>query len=142
MEFKKMFDVTELYDYLKKMDGIYILSFDIEGLMPINDEYGHGGGDIVIAECLKRIDGEKQEDMLMFRIGGDEFILLTNSSDIEKARELGDSILKHNGQTVAYNGTEIPVSMRYGVMKLESRENLRYGDLFVKLVKAARADKT
>lgn len=132
------FDIAELYDLLKEMDGTCIISFDTVSLMSINDTYGHKAGDLVIAECLKRIDNEKSDEMIMFRIGGDEFVLLTGSDSIETAQRIGDNILKHNGETVTSDGTDIPVSMRYGIMTLESRRNLRYGDLFTKLSDAAR----
>lgn len=137
VENKKKFDVTSLYDYLKEMDGTYILSFDMVRLMALNDTYGSAAGDLAIAECLKRIDAEKGDDMLMFRIGGDEFVLLTCSNDINTAKEIGSKILKHNGETVSYKGTDIPVALRYGIMLLESKRNLRYGELFTKLVDAA-----
>lgn len=135
------FDIAELYDRLKEMDGTCIISFDTVNLMTVNDTYGHKAGDLVIAECLKRIDNEKTNDMIMFRIGGDEFVLLTGSDNDAAARSIGDSILKHNGETVCYDGTDIPVSMQYGIMTLESRRNLHYGELFTKLKEIARPTK-
>lgn len=132
------FDIAELYDRLKEMDGTCIISFDTVRLMAVNDTYGHKAGDLVIAECLKRIDDEKSDDMIMFRIGGDEFVLLTGSKSTDAARVIGDNIIKHNGETVSCDGTDIPVSMRYGIMTLESRRNLRYGELFTKLTEMVR----
>ncbi len=142
VENKKKFDITELYDFMKRMDGTLILSFDIKNLMPINDNYGSAAGDLAIAECLKRIDNEKSDDMIMFRIGGDEFVLFTCTDKLEEANAVGGKILAHNGETVSCGGNEIPVSMRYGVMTLESRRNLRYGELFTELVNIARPENT
>lgn len=135
---KRRFDITELYDHLREINDTYVLSFDMVHLMELNDTYGSAAGDLAIAECLKRIDEGKDDDMIMFRIGGDEFILLTETDDIDKARAVGDRILSKNEQTVSYNGTDIPVSMRYGLLKLETNRKLRYGELFTKLIEASR----
>lgn len=137
---RKRFDISELYDYLKEMDGTYIISFDIRNLMVINNTYGSPAGDTVIAECLKRIDSEKSDDMIMFRIGGDEFVLLTGTADEETARAAAEKVLSHNGECISSGGNDIPVSMRFGMMKLETSRNLRYSELFTKLVKISLSD--
>ena len=140
VENKRRFDITELYDYLVNADETYILSFDMCHLMHINDNHGSAAGDIAIAECLKRIDSLKDDDMIMFRIGGDEFILITNTSDREKASEIGRKILELNGNTIIFNGEEIPVSMKCGMVMLESRKNFKYDKLFTELVIAGRTN--
>lgn len=62
------------------IDSIGIVFVDINGMKRINDTYGHKYGDYIIikvAEILKEYMGED-----VFRIGGDEFIVLCR--DIEK----------------------------------------------------------
>ncbi len=137
MEDKCRFDISGLYDRFAKADGTYILSFDICGLMPINDNYGRAAGDIVIAECLKRIADESGEGMLPFRIGGDEFALLTGLSDKTEAEAVGQRILSHNRECIVSGGAEIPVSMRFGTVLIEGK-NLRYSELFGRLERSAR----
>lgn len=136
----RKFDITELYDYLYENRGKCVLSFDIVELMEINRTYGHKAGDIAIAECIKRIDGETAGDMIMFRIGGDEFVLVTDRTEVNEAREIGDRIMAKNGGTVSCEGKSFPVSMRYGVTVLEADGSLRYGELFTELVKAGRGE--
>lgn len=137
MPMKKKFDITELYDYLKSHQNTYVIGFDMIRLMPINDNYGHEAGDKAILECLRRIDENCADDMLMLRIGGDEFALVTGFDDKEKVRALAEKILSCNDGTISHNGAEIPVQMRAGAMKLAKR-NVRYGDLFTNLVEIAR----
>lgn len=134
----KKFDVTELYDQIKQRDGICVLSFDVVDLMAVNANYGHKAGDIAIAECIKRIDSEADGDMIMFRIGGDEFVLITDTKDMNAAREIGDRIIAKNGSCISFEGRDIPVSLRYGVMTIDGKRNIRYGDLFTELVKVGR----
>lgn len=129
------YDISELYDYIRSSQGTYALSFDTSHLMEINDTLGHDAGDKVILECLRRIDRECTDGMLMFRIGGDEFVMMTGLSDKSAVEALAVKILSHNGETVEHNGIEIPVSMRAGAVLLKSGK-LSYSELFTELVSA------
>lgn len=129
------YDISELYDYIKSKQGTYILSFDTARLMEINDTFGHEAGDKVILECLHRIDRECADGMIMFRIGGDEFVMLTGLSEKTAVSELAHRILSHNGETVEHNGVDIPVNMRAGAVMLKTGK-LSYSELFTELVSA------
>lgn len=52
-----------------------ILYLDINGLKDINDHYGHDYGDQILIECAQQI-AEVFPDADIYRIGGDEFIVL------------------------------------------------------------------
>ena len=134
----KKFDLTGLYEALKEMDGTYAISFDMCNLLIFNEKYGHNAGDVAIAECLKRIDNEKTDDMIMFRIGGDEFVLLTNKTDINEAEAIREKVFSHNDETVSFGGENLPVSLHGGILKLDTAKGLRYSKLFTELVEAGR----
>ncbi len=129
------YDISELYDYIRSKQGTYALSFDTSHLMEINDSLGHEAGDKVILECLHRIDRECTDGMMMFRIGGDEFVMMTGLSDKSAVEALAKRVLSHNGECVLHNGAEIPVSMRAGAVLLKSGK-LSYSELFAELVSA------
>ena len=120
------------------MDGTYAISFDMCNLLIFNEKYGHNAGDVAIAECLKRIDNEKEEDMIVFRICGDEFVLLTNRTDLSEAEAIRARVFSHNEETVSFGGEELPVSLHGGIMKLQTAKGLRYSKLFTDLVEAGR----
>ena len=71
----------------------------------------------------------------MFRIGGDEFVMMTGLSDRQEVEELARRILSHNGEAVSHSGTEIPVNMRAGAVLLKPGK-LSYSELFTELVSA------
>lgn len=129
------YDISELYDYIKSKQGTYLLSFDISHFDNVNKTYGHDAGDKVIVECLHRIDRKCADGMMMFRIGGDEFVMMTGLSDRAEAEALAMKVLSHNGETVEWNGAEIPVNMRAGAVLLKSGR-LSYSELFAELVSA------
>lgn len=137
MTSKKKFDISHLYDFITEHGGKYAVCFDMVHLMYINDVYGRAAGDIAIAECLRRIDENAEENMLPIRIGGDEFVLITDYSDIKDAQKAAEKILSLNGGTVSSGGSEFEVSMRAGYVRIPEG-NLRYNTLFDSFVIAGR----
>lgn len=137
---KMKFDVSHLYDFFRERRGKYAVCFDIVELMYINNTYGYSAGDAAIAECLRRIDENSGDDMLLIRIGGDEFVLLTDFADIDDAEKTAEAILAHNEKTVASDGRVFPVSMRAGYTVIP--EKFRYNELFDNFVIAGRNERT
>ena len=124
----KRVDISEAYDEIKKRKGTYVICFDIVGLVPIND-ISHEAGDLAILESLKRIANVCTEDMMQLRIGGDEFALITGSEDAQYIEQLIGEVLAHNGETITWNGKDIPLSLRAGIIKVPDG-NLRYSEFF------------
>lgn len=118
MSKRKPIDISELYDELKKMSGTFIFSIDIKNLSIVNKNYGCAAGDIVIAEAFCRIESEISENMLLFRIGGDEFAVVTGCSDLKDAESFARKITARNGESVKANGIDIPVSLWVGISKI------------------------
>jgi len=134
MNNRKYVDISELYDLFIERNDCYFICCDIKSLVPIN-EISFKAGDLAIIESLNRINNVAGPEDVVFRIGGDEFVLLTNNSDILYAKEIADKILSKNGETFSYEDQEIPLRLHVGILKLESH-NLRYAELFEKLHKS------
>jgi len=123
----KKFDVRDFYDYLRSQAGTYVICFDVQHLMQINEDQGREAGDKVILEAFRRINEAAGEDKVCLRIGGDEFVMITESSDRKAVEELALSVLAKNGQTVAYSGGVADVSLRAGAIMIGER--LKYSIL-------------
>jgi AraC family transcriptional regulator len=132
---RKQVDLSELYDLLKSRTNSYVLCFDIMNLHPINTKYGYEAGDKAILECLRRIDSLSDESCMLFRIGGDEFALVTDLQDIKEAELLAKIITELNGQSIVHNNLVIPLGMRVGCTKIVG-DNIRYKDLYADLNRA------
>ena len=115
----KKFDVSEFYDYLKTQTGTYVLCFDIINLMPVNNNLGREAGDKVILEAFRRINDAAEDNMLCLRMGGDEFVMITESDSREKAAELAEKVVSRNGEKTSYSGGEVEVSLRCGAIMLK-----------------------
>lgn len=124
---RKSVDISDAYDYLCSKEGSYVLCFDVKNLMEAN-KISRKAGDLMILNAASRIDKQATEEMLLLRIGGDEFALITGLTDIEKAQEIENRILAINGQPVIFDEHEIPLFLYCGTTKIP--EHLRYSEFF------------
>lgn len=56
-----------------------VLFIDLDKFKIVNDTFGHESGDMVLKEVASRLKTVLREDDLIARIGGDEFLLITNN---------------------------------------------------------------
>jgi len=128
----KKFDISETYDYLKEHRSSYVICFDGKHFSLFN-EVSRKAGDLAILEIASRIDRVATEDMLVLRIGGDEFALVTGLYDYDEVLSLANDVIKNNGRPIIYEGKELPLSLWYGITKIP--ENIRYSELFTDMHK-------
>ena len=124
-------DISELYDLFVVRKNCYFVCCDIKHLVPIN-EISFKAGDMAILEALNRMEAEAGEDDVFFRIGGDEFVLLTNSEDIRYAESVAEKIKSYNDNPIVFEGREIPLGLHVAVVKLDN-EVVKYNELFEQL---------
>jgi len=131
---RKNVDISELYELFQKRRSCYFVCCDVERLLPIN-AIAHKAGDMAILEALRRMEQEAGEEDVVFRIGGDEFTLLTYREDSEYAEAVAERIRGYNGMPIVYHGMEIPVSLHIAVTKL-SPEDTKQKEIFDRLLYA------
>lgn len=62
-----------------------LMFLDLDNFKPINDAHGHAVGDLLLSEAARRIAGCVREVDTVARFGGDEFVILLNDLDVDKA---------------------------------------------------------
>lgn len=63
-----------------------IFYVDLDAFKPVNDNFGHTIGDQLLIEIGHRLRGEIRQTDMVARVGGDEFIVLTQGGMTGKAR--------------------------------------------------------
>ena len=129
---RKKVDISELYDCIKERKGCFLILGDIKGLIPIN-EISRKAGDLAIITSLKRMEQAAGQQDVVFRIGGDEFVILTNSTDEAYAKKLCGEIVSHNDEGISWDGNEIPLTLYVKAVRYEGGSALRYSDFFTML---------
>ena len=125
---RKHVDISELYDLFKQRRDCWFVCCDIQNLIPIN-EISRRAGDAAILESLRRMNDAAGDEDVVFRIGGDEFAMLTASPEKAYAEDVMGRILARNGECVEWEGRSIPLSLYGGIVRWDER-NLRYNELF------------
>ncbi|NUP29483.1 MAG: diguanylate cyclase [Nocardia sp.] len=91
---------------------------DLDRFKHINDRYGHGTGDRVLAAVAERLNASVQNlDCLVARIGGDEFVALVPPPvDAWKIGRVADNLLGALTEPVTTNSHQVQVSASIGAV--------------------------
>lgn len=85
--------------YKRYSTSFSMIMFDIDDFKYINDVYGHKTGDKVLVEMSKLIQSIIRKNDLLFRVGGEEFIVIVPNLYLEKslsiAKKIRNSISEH-----------------------------------------------
>lgn len=73
-------------------EPVSMIFADINGLKRVNDELGHGAGDVLIKRAATCINESIRRADVAARIGGDEFAVLLYGTDEDDARRVIDAI--------------------------------------------------
>ena len=111
-------DISELYDLFQTRRDCFFVLCDIKDMHPIN-EISRKAGDLAIVEQMRRMTSVSGRDDIVFRIGGDEFCILTASSDMAYAENLADKIRRMNNQTFSFKDHEIPLGLHVTTISLK-----------------------
>lgn len=98
-------------------EPLALMMMDLDGLKAINDEYGHGVGDIVLANLAKIIAKHTRGSDLAARLGGDEFGVVMPGTDKRGAFALARRLWEGLEQTPMYekDGRDTMVTVSIGV---------------------------
>lgn len=113
----------------KQGTGASVMVCDIDGLKIINDTLGHVAGDIVVRKVAEILSESPASDAQLFRIGGDEYVMVFKRILTEEEMQKGKSLIKE--RIVDYNTSHpsIPLSMSIG-FAAGSTDNHRFWDVF------------
>ncbi len=98
-----------------------IIMFDIDFFKKINDTYGHGIGDEVLKKLAETIEKNLRKTDKLFRIGGEEFIIILPNTNIENAKIVAEKLRKAICKTDFGKPGRITISL--GVTSFTKEDN-------------------
>ena len=87
-----------------------IVVFDVNGLKYINDNFGHDAGDKLLIKAKNNISSVFKNSVL-YRVGGDEFVLILEGSDFYKREYLFEKFNDINKKNVKTDDVVVAVGM-------------------------------
>ena len=115
---------------LAQRDGssLSLVLLDFDHFKQINDQYGHSCGDIVLQQSIQEIQSIIRRTDMLFRFGGEEFVLVLHRTSAKAAALVADKIRRHIAATsFTYADKTIPVTLSAGVASLtpdDTRDSL------------------
>ena len=94
-----------------------LLAIDIDHFKTINDRHGHAAGDAVLVACVAALSARKRQSDMLFRTGGEEFVLLLPRTSALDAEQVAESLRARIAEAPLLPGHPITVSIGVGVQQ-------------------------
>lgn len=101
----------------KTNQSLAILYIDLDNFKPVNDNYGHHAGDLLLKEVAKRLEQNLRESDLAARLGGDEFVmavLAPKEDSINVLRNIADRIIHDFKAPFMIDGNDVQIGCSIG----------------------------
>ena len=92
-----------------------LLYIDIDDFKVINDSYGHHAGDELLVALTRRLKMLNADERSLFRLGGDELLIMVPECPADQAMALADGVLAELSVEVLIDGAAISSSASIGV---------------------------
>ncbi|KAF7764668.1 hypothetical protein PCIT_b0712 [Pseudoalteromonas citrea] len=99
-----------------------VVMIDLDNFKTINDTYGHASGDELLVQFVNLIQDSIRKNDSLFRLGGDEFMLVLPCLNIADAYAFVARLQKLVPQVVNYKSVEL--GMSFGVCEMQEDETL------------------
>lgn len=140
--------IQEAIEGLKKQDDkLAVLFLDLNSFKQLNDSLGHEVGDFVLQETARRLNASTRSSDLVFRIGGDEFlVMLNNVKSASYIQEIVVNIMKSFDSSANFNSHSITISPSIGIAiapddSVDSDEIIRFADVAMYAAKRDKKDR-
>jgi len=91
--------------------GDALLAIDIDNFKRINDEHGHAAADHVLCRLVTAIGARRRSGDLLFRTGGEEFVLLLPRITRVAAQSVAEELRERLAQAELMPGRSVTVSI-------------------------------
>ncbi|MGI2169375.1 GGDEF domain-containing protein [Shewanella sp. MF05960] len=104
--------------------SMYIMLLDLDYFKDINDNHGHEAGDIILQQCAEKISLIANHHYT-FRIGGEEFCVIVEATELTQALVLAESIRQQISQhEFNFEDQILSITLSIGVTQFETEMTL------------------
>jgi diguanylate cyclase (GGDEF)-like protein/PAS domain S-box-containing protein len=96
-------------------EEVAIMFLEISGMKTINDFYGYAVGDQVLLQIVTEWKKRSDENVLLGRWGGNEFIAILSKSTKEKAEMVAKQFSEIADEPIVVEGLELYVTIKIGI---------------------------
>jgi diguanylate cyclase (GGDEF)-like protein len=108
--FNKMLDKA-----IQRNEPFSLIGFDVDKFKGINDQFGHPAGDALLIHVIKLISVSLKEGDNLFRIGGDEFCIISSITNHEALERYLQCILRTVSQShCEHKGRQLSCTLSIG----------------------------
>jgi len=100
-----------------------LLLFDVDKFKHINDSYGHIVGDEVLVGVTATVKQQLRDGDLLGRFGGDEFMVMLNTTNLGEALETAERLRKAIA-CLKVSVPDIHVSCSFGIVEIAAGEHI------------------
>ena len=99
-----------------------VLVIDIDHFKQFNDRHGHTFGDDVLVAVSQTIANTVRRSDLLFRFGGEEFVVLASHTAEEGAMLLAERIRQNIAALTTVRGRDAAITVSVGIARLQGKE--------------------
>ncbi len=107
----------------RKQRPLSLIVIDLDHFKCINDRFGHSMGDRVLQEVTGVMRNTIRASDMLFRYGGEEFVILLSDTDLKGARLLAERLRRNIAALDRIDGVEVPVSASLGIAELTAEDD-------------------
>lgn len=114
----------------RRSNHLSVIFLDIDHFKSINDIHGHEAGDIALASAANCIKDALRGSDVVFRYGGEEFVILLSDTNLDDAQIIAERIRKSiECHTIAYGMEILKLTASLGISSLRGNDT---SDSFIK----------
>jgi len=105
--------------------GLSIIFLDVDHFKMINDRYGHSTGDLALTSVAQWIKQSVRASDVVFRYGGEEFVIILTDTQLEDAAVLAERIRSNiEAHALAFGLSVLHITVSLGVSSLQAADNM------------------
>jgi diguanylate cyclase (GGDEF)-like protein len=114
---------NELLRFQRHAQGLALLFLDLDGFKPVNDEFGHQVGDLLLCQIGQRLLACVRDVDTVARLGGDEFLIMLSATEapLEAAERVAHECIKALQMPIRIGDQLVQVGVSIGIATTDSR---------------------